>query len=224
MTLSVSDQCYSCLVTLQEVTSILSQPDHNEGCVKYAQVCEELDRFSLFIGNIGALHQPDSSMSIESRLEEAHDVLTHILGLLADLNEVVAELLEIVSGKRAGMISIADGAEEDNGEDISEVNELREEISGTITRLFRVSILIRQAAPTDLFAKALSRNRYRFSDQFDIAHVGEKYHKLATKDKVWLRQRLGRAITQRRHYLSYIQDHHEKLRGMLSHHDEADNS
>jgi tetratricopeptide (TPR) repeat protein len=224
MTLSVSDQCRSCLVTLQEVISILSQPDHNDGRVKHAQVCEELDRFSLFIGNIGALHRPESSMSIESRLQEANDVFTHILGLLADLNEVAAELLEIVSGKREGMISVADEAEEENGEEISEVNELREEISGTITRLFRISILIRQAAPTDLFAKSLSRNRYRFSDQFDIAHVGEKYRKLATKDYAWLLQRLGRAITQRRRYLSYIQDHHEKLGGMLNHYDKADSS
>ncbi|KAF1925143.1 uncharacterized protein M421DRAFT_265696 [Didymella exigua CBS 183.55] len=163
-------------------------------------------------------------MSIESRLQEANDVLTHVSGLLADLNEVAVELLEIVSGKREGMISIADEAEEEKGEDISEVNELREDISGTITRLFRISILIRQAAPTDLFAKALSRNRYRFNDQFDIAHVGEKYRKLATKDYAWLRQRLGRAITQRRHYLSYIQDHHEKLGSMLNHHDKVDSS
>ncbi|KAF2818117.1 hypothetical protein CC86DRAFT_246495, partial [Ophiobolus disseminans] len=224
MTLSVSDECRACLITLQEVISILSKPDHNDGGVKLAHVCEHLDRFSLFVGNIGALHRPQSSLSIESRLQEANDVLIHTLGLLADLKEVAVGLLEIVSGKREGMILIDDEAEEENGEESSEVNELLEEISETITRLFRISILIRQAAPTDLFAKALSRDRYRFSDQFDIAHVGEKYRKLATKDYVWLRKRLGRAITQRRHYLSYIQDHHEKLGGMLSHHDKADSS
>jgi nucleoside phosphorylase len=221
MKLSVSEQCRSCLLTLQEVISILSQPDHIDGRVKHAQVNEELERFSLFIGNIGALHRPESPMSMESRLHEAEDVLAHILGLLADLNEVAGELLEIVSGKREGMVSLIDKAEEENGKETSEVNELREEISGTITRLFRVSILIRQAAPTDLFAKALSRNRYRFNDQFDIAHVGEMYPKLAKDDNAWLRQRLGRAITQRRHYLSYIQDHHEKLE---DNHDKADSS
>lgn len=221
MKLSVSEQCRSCLVTLQEVISILSQPDHIDGRVKPAQVNEELERFSLFIGNIGALHRPESPMSMESRLHEADDVLTYILGLLADLNEVAGELLEIVSGKREGMVSLIDEAEEENDKETSEVNELREEISGTITRLFRVSILIRQAAPTDLFAKALSRNRYRFNDQFDIAHVGEMYPKLAKDGYAWLRQRLGRAITQRRHYLSYIQDHHEKLE---DNHDKADSS
>ncbi|KAI8936692.1 hypothetical protein NX059_007084 [Plenodomus lindquistii] len=163
-------------------------------------------------------------MSIESRLHEATDVLTHIMGLLADLNEVAVELLEIVSGKREGMISVADEAEGQNGKETSEVNELREEISGTITRLFRTSILIRQAAHTDTFAKALSRNRYHFNEQFDIAHVGEKYPQLATNDYVWLRQRLGRAITHRRHYLNYIQDHREKLGDTLNHGDKADSS
>ncbi|KAJ4350324.1 uncharacterized protein N0V89_008945 [Didymosphaeria variabile] len=220
MTLSVSEQCRSCLVTLQEVISVLSKPGNTNGHVKHAQINEELDRFSLFVGNIGALHRPESSMSIESRLHKANDVLTHILDLLADLNEVAAELLEIVSGKREGSVFI-DGQ---ISEEISEVNELREEISGAITRLFRVSILIRQAAPTDLFAKALSRNRYCFNDQFDIAHVGEKYRKLGTDNCAWLRQRLGRAITQRRHYLNYIQDHHGKLGGRLIDHDKADSS
>ncbi|KAF2128932.1 hypothetical protein P153DRAFT_252351, partial [Dothidotthia symphoricarpi CBS 119687] len=222
MTLSVSEQCRSCLINLQEIISILSQPDRNDGHIKDTQVVEELERFSLFVGNIGALHRPESSMSIESRLHEANGVLTHVSGLLGDLDEVVAELLDIVSGKREGMVSVTDKAEKEHDGEISEVGELREEISGTITQLFRMSILIRQAAPTDLFAKALSRNRYRFNDQFDIAHVGEKYPKLATDDYSWLRQRLGRAITQRRHYLNYMQDHRERLEGIL--HEKADNS
>jgi len=224
MTLSVSEQCRSCLSTLQKVTLILSKAHHTDGQVNHALVNEELDRFSLFVGNIGALHPPESSMSIESRLHEAHDVLTHIFGLLADLVEVAGELLEVVSDKREGVVSVTDEAEDENDQEISDVHELGEEISGTITRLFRVSTLIQQAAPTDPFAKALSRNRYRFNDQFDIAHVGEKYPKLATDDYAWLRQRLGRAITQRRHYLSYIQDHREGLEGMPTHHDNADRS
>lgn len=80
-----------------------------------------------------------------------------------------------------------------------------------------MSSLIRQAAPTDLFAKALTRNRYQFNDQFDIGHVGEKYPKLATQEFAWLRKRLGRAITQRRHYLNYIQDHSQELKGVRIH-------
>jgi menaquinone-dependent protoporphyrinogen IX oxidase len=84
---------------------------------------------------------------------------------------------------------------QEGGEPRDEETELLEEIRGYITRLFRIFSLIRQAALTDLFAKALSRNRYKFTDQFNIAYIGEKYPKLATEDRAWLRRRLGRAIT-----------------------------
>ncbi|USP72745.1 hypothetical protein yc1106_00019 [Curvularia clavata] len=213
---SVSERCQACIMALKTIMSTLFNPDRYNDQVNHEQLNDELERFSLWIGNIGAMHQPESSMSLESRLCGAGDVLTHILELLDNLNEVAKELLEIVSGERKGEIASVPytyfGKEYKNEE-----TELLEEIGASITRLFRVSGLIRQAAPTDLFAKALSRHRYRFNDQFDIAHVGEKYPKLATKEYTWLQQRLGRAITQRRHYLSYIQDHREKLEGVLTH-------
>jgi hypothetical protein len=224
MSLSVSERCCSGLATLRQIVLFLSQSDQNDGHMKYVHVNEELDRFGLFVGNIGALHQPHSPMSIESRLHEASDVLIHVLGLLTDLNEVSEELLEIISGGREGMVADTSDRKEEDEEGTNEEDELREEIGETITRLFRASILIRQAAPTDLFAKALSRNQYTFNDQFDIAHVSEKYCKLATDDSAWLCRRLGRAITQRRRYLGYIRDHHEKLEGMFVHHNHTNNS
>lgn len=94
-------------------------------------------------------------------------------------------------------------------------DDLMQEIRQCITRLYKMTSLIRRAAPTDPFAKALSRNRYFFNEQYDIAHVGEKFPYLATVEMIWLRERLGRAITQRRCYLSYIQDHRDKLERML---------
>ncbi|KAI4931252.1 hypothetical protein J4E85_003842 [Alternaria conjuncta] len=104
-------------------------------------------------------------MSVESRLREAKDVLNHIFCLLDDLNEAAEELRQIVSGERQGMTCVLD--ENEDGKDLrtSEEHELRDEIRATITRLFRVLSLVRQAAPTDPFAKALNRNRYHFSDQ-----------------------------------------------------------
>ncbi|KAF1948434.1 hypothetical protein CC80DRAFT_431567 [Byssothecium circinans] len=213
---SVSEQCRTCITILKTIVSTLSDPNKHKGRIHHEQVNDELERFSLWIGNIGAMHFPESPMSLESRLCEANDISTHVLELLNDLNEVTGELLEIVSGKREGGV-VSMPQYDDGEEDQNEETELLEDIGACITRLFRVSNLIRQAAPTDLFAKALSRNRYRFNDQYDIAHVGEKYPKLAGEECAWLQKRLGRAITQRRHYLSYIQDHREKLKGMLTH-------
>jgi hypothetical protein len=205
MTLSVSERCRSCFANLQDVVSLLSQPDRIDERVKHTQVNEELERFILFVGNIGALHDPESSMSIESRLRGANEVFIHLSTLLDDLTEASTEFLDIISGRKRGIVW------EENDEEISEVVELDKGLSGTITRLFRIASLIRQAAFSDTFAKALSRDRYHFSNRYDIAHVGERHPELATDSNAWLRQRLGRAITQRRRYLHYIQDHHNKL-------------
>jgi hypothetical protein len=98
------------------------------------------------------------------------------------------------------------------------VVELYKDLSRTIHCLFRIASLIRQAASSDPSAKALRRNRKNFSDQFDIAHVGERRPQFATDSNVWLHQRLGRAITQRRRHL---QDHRNKLETLIHDHGDA---
>jgi hypothetical protein len=91
MVASVSEQCRACVTTLKTIVSSLSDPDRQRRRVHHELVNDELERFSLWMGNIGALHLPGSPMSLESRLREASDVLTHILELLDDLNEVAGE-------------------------------------------------------------------------------------------------------------------------------------
>lgn len=91
MVASVLEQCRACVTTLKTIVSTLSVPHRQGGRVHHEQVNDELERFSLWMGNIGALHQPESSMSLESRLREANDVLTHIQELLDNLNEVARE-------------------------------------------------------------------------------------------------------------------------------------
>lgn len=88
---SVAEQCQSCLATLRSIISTLSTSEVRQRRVQSAQVNDELERFSLWIGNIGALHRPEASLSVETRLREANDVLAHIQELLDDLNEVAAE-------------------------------------------------------------------------------------------------------------------------------------
>ncbi|KLJ12440.1 hypothetical protein EMPG_12517 [Blastomyces silverae] len=224
MSPSVLEKCRYCITTLQTVVTTLAEPNHQNGRIR-DQVNDQLERFSLWTGNIGTLHRPDSPMSLETRLSEAGDVLSYVLNLLDDLSEVTGELLQIVAVERERTVAPIsnddckfsnDDVEQSKEEDLNEQNELLKEINECVTRLFRVSSLVHQANPTDRFAKALSRNRYRFNDQFDIAHVAAKFPKLATEEFTWLRRRLGRAITHRRHYLCYIQDHREKLDNPLS--------
>lgn len=99
---------------------------------------------------------------------------------------------------------------EDEPQDLSEAEELFESMCDTIASLFRLAVIIRNASPRDRFSKALS-GRLEFDAQYDVAHVAHKYPKLDDPSKQWLKERLGKAITQRRQYLRYARDHREKL-------------
>lgn len=88
---SASEQCRACIEILKTIIMTLSKSEEQKGYIRQDTVDDELERFSLWIGNIGALHQPASSLSLESRLREAKDILAHILEILEDLNEVAKE-------------------------------------------------------------------------------------------------------------------------------------
>ncbi|KAK4165605.1 kinase-like domain-containing protein [Cladorrhinum sp. PSN259] len=79
--------------------------------------------------------------------------------------------------------------------------------------LLKTSVLIRKATSRDRFQKAMQKIGDPYLEQFDVAHVWEKYPKLRKPELQWLLERLGRAITARRHFLRYCREHQEKLEG-----------
>jgi len=86
------------------------------------------------------------------------------------------------------------------------LGDIRNEIAEIITCLMRLSMVIRKPAPHDHFTKSLDINT-SFYESFDVNHVRSKFP-LADEALV---QRLGKAITKRRHYLKYRKTHAEKL-------------
>lgn len=120
----------------------------------------------------------------------------------------------IASGKRANSVQKEyEVTSEDDGdaEPLDEMKEIFGVLVKTVSNLFRISMMIRKATPRDRYAKALRSSRHRFIDQFDINHVAEKFPKLDRPECQWLKQRLGRAITLRREYLRYCQEHGASL-------------
>lgn len=91
MPASVSEQCRSTLGLLKKISSEGWQAENLHEEAKCQRANEELERLGLWAGNIGALHPPESPLSIEARLKEAPDVLAHIKELLEDLTEVAGE-------------------------------------------------------------------------------------------------------------------------------------
>ena len=94
---------------------------------------------------------------------------------------------------------------------VSEFDEIFGTVKDSITSLMKTSIIIRNATPRDRYIKAQSSTKDRFLDCYDIDHVSHKFPKINSEGSEWLRTRLGRAITQRRQYLKYCRDHHDKF-------------
>ncbi|KAH7082518.1 hypothetical protein BKA63DRAFT_133135 [Paraphoma chrysanthemicola] len=209
---SVATKCDSISTLLRRIVDDVT----SQGDIATTQtIQDDCSRLSIWTADIGALHETDHPLSVEARLMDHDEILSHVYTLLDDLIDVVFELEQITSGQREARVATAVEVKH-SGELLDSTGrderiELLEEVDSCIKRLFRVSRLIRDAAPSDVFIKALSRKRYHFDDQYDISHVKHKYPKLSKEQTTWLSNRLGRAITQRRCYLSYVRDHGDKL-------------
>jgi hypothetical protein len=88
----------------------------------------------------------------------------------------------------------------------TELRQLLASIKSLITSLFRLSMAIRNPAPNSQSMSTISIDK-SFYEQHDIQHVKEKFPGAPH----YLVERLGRALSARRQYLSYREDHHQKL-------------
>lgn len=149
-------------------------------------------------------------------------------------------VLDIVSGKRPNRLAepIVDDTEDDFSDEdaepdpggqihaqstdetdstpeddapLSEAQELFETAKSTITSLFRIALMIRKASPRDRYAQALASAESLIDSTFDTRHVSDKFPLLVDQGKLWLCDRLGRAIAQRRQYLKYTRDHQDRI-------------
>jgi hypothetical protein len=92
---------------------------------------------------------------------------------------------------------------------VSDIQELLGATSDTITSLFRLSIVIRNATPRDRYVQATG-TLPAFDDmlKLDTNHVASKFPRIGRdEDMKWLEERLGYAITMRRQYLYYCAHH-----------------
>lgn len=90
---------------------------------------------------------------------------------------------------------------------MSELEELVLSIRSSVNHLFGLSILIRRQRPKGRLPTLSSFSHLESSP--DIVNVTDKFPKV--KQNRWLAQRLGNAITQRRHSIQYRQTHREHL-------------
>lgn len=185
--------------------------------------------FNVWAGNIGA--GQDGRASLDYRLREAQYIKEAVIRTLKHLSEAIQDANSIVTGTRvpfdevpsdseSSASSSSDDLKHDKSDGLSldtegadqslpntELSQVQHAISSFIRNLFQISIIVRKKpAPHDRLIKAAKIDT-SFYEFFDIRHVQEKYP-LADQDLV---RRLGIAISKRRKYFKYREQHRQKL-------------
>lgn len=211
-----------CLDTRRQFVDLLSKLEDHQ--VQKVVLSDSLERFMLWAGNLGAMRQPSSKLSLDQRLIRAPEVHGLIFQHVGDIHEAVGDLFGVLlqDGAPENDYQETLGPGPDAEEPFDEPGMLLEVIAEAISSLFRLGILVRKSSSTDRFKRALQMSDISFDDTFDIGYVSEKYPKMRDPEKGWLTSRLGRLISQRRLFIKYSRDHkarleyQEPLRGEIS--------
>ncbi|KAK3641618.1 hypothetical protein LTR56_011220 [Elasticomyces elasticus] len=196
---------FDALTQARELRGDNDNNNNNNSQTLHIAILDNSSRFNIWVGNIGARYPAADQRSADHRLRDAPRPASRILDILRDLCETNHELLSYCS--------VTDEAFdlEVVGHPISEAHELCLTVADSITSLMKVSVLIRKATPRDKYVKAAAKKAMPEWTPSDRSHVGDKFPKV--KDPRWLVERLGDAITARRQFLRYSQEHHERLAG-----------
>ncbi|KAJ4369653.1 hypothetical protein N0V83_005415 [Neocucurbitaria cava] len=182
-------------------------------------VHDELSRFKLWAGNISAHRK--GRRSLEYRLRDAAHLRSETHNLLAALSKALGDgkcfsktALAIIRKDKVPWDELSDSDSElsdsdDSNNDLEGSTELKQllvSVKTLITSLFRLSMAIRDPAPNSQSKSTITIDK-TFYEQHDIQHVREKFQGVPD----YLTERLGRAISGRRQYLTYREEHHQKL-------------
>lgn len=103
------------------------------------------------------------------------------------------------------------GVEIENKEEVSEIDEIFGSIPDTISRLFKISTIIRNSRSRDKFDKAQTATSQATVDpSYDTLHVRQKFPRIQDEGMDWLGARLGRLIAQRRQFMWYSSHHRDR--------------
>jgi hypothetical protein len=210
---SIASHVQDCLNGFHDACNNLSKAKPNiRSKLLPGTIQESLGRFRLWVGNIGAHRRGRSSL--DYKLREASHIRDRVLELLQSLKSVLQEALEIITEQRVPWEDLSDSdsensdheSEQYDGEPTTELAQLASNMVEINICLMRLSMSIRNPAPHDQFKESTHIDVTHF-EVFDIEHVRGKF----PMAKDFLVFRLGKAISRRRQYLRYRDEHRKKL-------------
>jgi len=173
---------------------------------------DELGRFRVWSGNVGA-HR-NGRESLDYKLREASHIRERVIELLQNVVVVLEEAQAILSGERRPWEDLTDSDSDskeslnnmgETGRPMTELAQLLSNIAETITCLMRLSMSIRNPAPHNQFKESKHINFIHY-ESFDVEHAGEKFPYTPEYLVVWV----GRAISRRRQFLRYREEHRKR--------------
>ncbi|KAF2465074.1 uncharacterized protein BDR25DRAFT_295895 [Lindgomyces ingoldianus] len=232
----------SCFRLLQELSSTLpdAKADY-QVAMSPAAVQNELERFKLWSGNLGAMESNRSSLYF--RLRDSTVMQTNVTNLLRKLEKIIRDCLEIIKGDRLPLdempkpeyVSSPDTSDDDSdyepvdyGRVTTELGMNMLNIVDILSDLFKLSFKIRNSTTATESLKPFTfqdineetqKDRLAIYEEYDRRHVQE-YIEQAQKgreefsDRDQLMILVGRfaaTVTRRRRMLQYWQRHAEKL-------------
>ena len=89
---SIAAMTRLCAQSFRQVREVLDQPQHeiNDG-ISASAINDELERFQIWAGNIGASQESRTTTSLEARLRDASEITEQISQLLEDLREALED-------------------------------------------------------------------------------------------------------------------------------------
>ncbi|KAI1426685.1 hypothetical protein F5Y12DRAFT_251198 [Xylaria sp. FL1777] len=218
---SIADHVAQTLAAFEAIDMVKSQAElEDPHFVSVQTISDQLSKFKLWAGNIGA-HRTGRS-SLDYRLRDSSHLHTQVVRLLDNLISSLSEVRSILSGEILPWDQDSGEADEldeelkdllmnEDFEFDSELEQLTQEIANAIGNLLRLSISLRNPAPHDRFMST-QYAQVRYFEANDKAHAEAKFPKASQT----LIVRLGQALSQRRQYFRYRESHHEKLaRGLF---------
>jgi hypothetical protein len=210
---SIATHVQDCLNSFHDACTALAKAELRiRSKVPPGTIHDCLGRFRLWVGNIGAHRRGRGSL--DYKLREASHIRSRVLELLQNLKSVLREALEIIRGERVPWEDLSDSESDESDEEsqlpeeepTTEFAQLASNMAEINTCLMRLSLAIRNPAPHDQFKESSQINVAHY-ETFDVQHVRGKF----PRAQEYLVLRLGKAISRRRQYLRYREEHRKKL-------------
>jgi hypothetical protein len=207
---SIATHVHNCLDGFQKACDGLIKAEQRiRNKLPFSSLTDELGRFKLWSGNAGAHRR--GRASLDYKLREASHIKDRVIELLQNLRSVLEEATDIITEKRLPWEELSDSESDlsdEEGDDppTTELAQLNSNVNEIVTCLMRLSVAIRNPAPHDQFKDSSNIDITHF-EPFDIEHVRGKF----PKAKEYLVSRLGKAVSRRRQYLRYREEHRKKF-------------